>query len=78
MFGFLETGLVVSAILMLLAIDFLLWLTVTTFLLGLLGWHPPGWLASPVAHATNTGLAIAGAAMSIAVPIIVDLALKKL
>lgn len=78
MFGFLETGLVVSAILMLLAVDFLLWLTVTTFLLGLLGWHPPGWMASPVAHTLNTGLAITGAVMSIAVPILVDLALQKL
>ncbi len=78
MFGFLETGLVVSTILMLLAVDFILWLTVTMFLLGLLGWHPPGWLASPAAHATNTGVAIAGAAISIAVPLLIDLAIKNM
>ena len=76
--GFLEVGLVATLILFLLAIDFMLWIVGTLFLLGLLGWHPPGWLASPVAHATNTALAIIGGAMAIATPIVLDLALKRI
>ncbi len=76
--GILEMGLVATLILFLLAIDFMLWMVGTLFLLGLLGWHPPGWLASPVAHATNTALGVIGGALAIATPILLDLALKRI
>lgn len=76
--GLLEAGLVLTTITMLLAVNFFLWATISVVLLGLLGWHPPGWLASPVAHAANTGFAIAGGAISIAAPILVDLALRSM
>lgn len=75
--GILEAGLVLSLIFLLLAVDFMLWLMGTLFLLGLLGWHPPGWLASPVAHGANTAVAAAGGALAVATPILIDLALKK-
>ena len=76
--GFLEIGLVVSAILMLLAVNFLLWLTVALGLLGLLGWHPPGWIASPAAHGVNIGFAIVGTVVSLALPIVIELTIKKI
>jgi hypothetical protein len=75
--GILEAGLVMSLILLLLAVDFIVWMMGTLFLLGLLGWHPPGWLASPVAHGANTAMAAAGAALAVATPILIDLALKR-
>ena len=75
--GILEAGLVMSLILLLLAVDFIVWMMGTLFLLGLLGWHPPGWLASPVAHGANTAMAAAGGALAIAMPILIDLALKR-
>jgi hypothetical protein len=76
--GILEVGLVVSLILFLLAVDFIVWMTGTLFLLGLLGWHPPGWLASPVAHSANTAMGVVGGALAIATPILLDLALKRI
>ena len=76
--GILEAGLVVSIIIFLLAIDFMVWTMGTLVLLGLLGWHPPGWLASPVAHAANTMVAVVGGALAIATPIMLDLAIKKI
>ena len=76
--GILEFGLVGTVILFLLALDVMLWMAGTLILLGLLGWHPPGWLASPVAHTINTGMALVGAAMAIAMPILLDLALKHI
>jgi hypothetical protein len=75
--GIIEIGMVSTLILFLLAIDFILWMAGTVLLLGLLGWHPPGWLASPVAHAINTALAVVGGALAIAVPILLDMALKR-
>jgi hypothetical protein len=76
--GIIEAGLVVSLILFLLAIDFIIWLMGTMFLLGLLGWHPPGWLASPVAHTANTTMGVIGGALAVATPILLDLALKRM
>jgi hypothetical protein len=76
--GILEAGLVLSLILFLLAVDFIVWMTGTLFLLGLLGWHPPGWLASPVAHSANTAMGVVGGALAIATPILLDLALKRI
>ena len=78
MLEILETGLVISAILVLLAVNFLLWMTISICLLGMLGWHPPGWIASPAAHGANIGFAIVGTIVSIALPILIDLALKKM
>jgi len=78
MYGLLNMGLVATLILLLLAIDFIIWMAGTLLLLGLLGWHPPGWLVSPVAHAANTALAVVGGALAIAVPILLDLALKRI
>jgi len=75
--GIIEIGMVTALILFLLAIDFIMWMTGTVLLLGLLGWHPPGWLASPVAHAVNTALAVVGGALAIAMPILLDMALKR-
>ena len=75
--GIIEIGMVTALILFLLAIDFILWMAGTVLLLGLLGWHPPGWLASPVAHAVNTALAVVGGALAIAMPILLDMALKR-
>ncbi|HMK46721.1 MAG TPA: hypothetical protein VK436_08850 [Methanocella sp.] len=74
----IETGLVITLIILLLAVDFIVWLTGTVFLLGLLGWHPPGWMASPVTHAMNTGLAIAGGVVAVALPVLLDLAIKHI
>ena len=76
--GILEAGLVASLILFLLAIDFIVWMMGTLFILGLLGWHPPGWLASPVAHSANTLFGVVGGAMAVATPILLDLALKRI
>jgi hypothetical protein len=76
--GILEAGLVVTLIILLLAIDFMVWMMGTLFLLGLLGWHPPGWLASPVAHAANSTVAVVGGALAVATPVLIDLAIKKL
>jgi len=76
--GILEMGLVATLILFLLAVDFMVWMMGTLFLLGLLGWHPPGWLASPVAHGANTAMAVVGGALAIATPILLDLALKHI
>jgi hypothetical protein len=72
----LEIGLIVSLIMLLLAVDFLIWLMGATLLIGMLGWHPPGWLASPVAHGINTGFAIAGGAVAVMLPIVLDLAVR--
>jgi hypothetical protein len=72
-----EIGLIVSLIALLLAVDFLIWLIGATVLLGMLGWHPPGWLASPIAHGVNTGFAIAGGAAAIALPVLLDLVIKR-
>jgi hypothetical protein len=44
---------------LLLAVDFLNWLMGATLLFGLLGWHPPGWLASPVAYGIYNAYATA-------------------
>jgi hypothetical protein len=76
--GILEMGLVASFIIFLLAIDFIVWLTGTMLLLGILGWHPPGWLASPVAHTANTAMGVIGGAIAVATPILLDLALKRM
>ncbi len=73
----LEIGLIVSLIMLLLAVDFLIWLMGATVLIGLLGWHPPGWLASPLAHGINTGFAIAGGVAAVMLPIVLDLAIKR-
>jgi hypothetical protein len=58
---------------LLLAVDLLIWLTVATVLFGLLGWHPPGWLASPVAHGINTVFAIAGGVIAVTLPVLLEL-----
>ncbi len=73
----LEIGLITSLIMLLLAVDFLIWLMGATLLVSLLGWHPPGWLASPVAHGINTGFAVAGGAVAVALPILLDLAVRQ-
>jgi hypothetical protein len=73
----LEIGLIGSLIMLLLAVDFLIWLMGATLLIGMLGWHPPGWLASPVALGINTGFAIAGAVVAIMLPIALDLVVKR-
>jgi hypothetical protein len=75
--GILEAGLVVSLIIFLLAIDLMVWSIGAIFLLGILGWHPPGWIATPVAHAANTALAVVGGALAVATPVLIDLAIKK-
>lgn len=72
----IEIGLIASLIGLLLAVDFLIWLMGATVLLGLLGWHPPGWLASPVAHGINTGFALVGGIVALALPVLLDLAIK--
>jgi hypothetical protein len=41
-----------------------------TQLVGLLGWHPPGWLASPLAHGINTVFAIASGVVAVALPVL--------
>ena len=78
MHGLLNIGWVPTLIFVLLALDFILWMAGTLLLLGLLGWHPPGWLLSPVAHAMNTALAVVGGALAIAMPILLDMALKRM
>lgn len=75
--GILEAGLVISLILFLLSIDLVIWTMGTLFLLGLFGWHPPGWLASPIAHGANTLIAVVGGVLAIATPVLLDLALKR-
>lgn len=45
-------GLLLFAVVCLIIL--LSWMFFTLILLGLLGWHPPGWLLSPVAHGGNT------------------------
>ena len=72
----LEIGLIVSLIMLLLAVDFPIWLTGATVLIGLLGWHPPGWLASPLAHGINTGFGIVGGVVAVALPVLLDLAVN--
>ena len=72
----LEIGLIASLIMLLLAVDFLIWLMGATLLIGMLGWHPPGWLASPVAHGINTGFAIAGGAVAVMLPIVLDMVVR--
>ncbi|MGA9140518.1 MAG: hypothetical protein WBZ29_09855 [Methanocella sp.] len=73
----LEIGLISSLIMLLLAVDFLIWLMGATVLIGLLGWHPPGWLASPLAHGINTGFAIAGGAVAVMLPVVLDLVVRR-
>lgn len=68
----------VSLIMLLLAVDLLIWLTVTTMLIGLLGWHPPGWLVSPIAHGINTVFAIAGGVVAITLPVLLELMNKHI
>ncbi|HEY3272279.1 MAG TPA: hypothetical protein VGJ92_00880 [Methanocella sp.] len=68
----------VSLIMLMLAVDLLIWLTVATMLVGLLGWHPPGWLASPIAHGINTVFAIAGGVVAITLPVLLELVNKHI
>jgi uncharacterized membrane protein (DUF485 family) len=63
---------VALVITVLLAIIFCVWLGITILLLGALGWHPPGWIASPVAHGINSAVAFVGGILAIIVPIIVS------
>ena len=58
--------------------DLLIWVTVAATLIGLLGWHPPGWLASPIAHGVNTVFAIAAGVVSIALPVLLELMNKHM
>jgi hypothetical protein len=67
-----------SLIMLLLAVDLLIWLTVAAVLVGMLGWHPPGWLASPIAHGINTTFAIASGAVAVALPVLLELMNKHI
>ncbi len=63
---------------LLLAVDLLIWVTVAATLFGLLGWHPPGWIASPIAHGVNTVFALMGGVIAVALPVLLELMNKNI
>ncbi len=54
MIGGLTAGVIVFLALVAIAIIFMGWIVSSVLLVGLLGWHPPGWVIGPPAHFANT------------------------
>jgi hypothetical protein len=59
MIGGLTAGIIVFLAVVAIAIIFLGWIVTSVVLIGLLGWHIPGWIIGPPAHFANTLIASA-------------------